>query len=651
MRKILLSIVGYLLHSSLLGQNATTDSMLKVLPKLKEDTSKVIHLIRLGETYEGTAPAEGRKYLVMARELSEKLKYEHGIYLFNTYYANTFLIQGNFDSALHYQNAALKVSEKMKDSLNIGLSLFNIGINHRDNGNYEKAIEYCLKGRPLIERRGSPYVLVQVDDALQILYYRRAQYDKSVEFGLKAYAAAKQNGYRTVQASTLINLSMNYNTLKRYEDALRVLKEALQIGNEDKDIRVQAAAFQNMAAVALAQRDYPKTKLYISKSLPMLQFVGMKEGETGLIRGLAIVELQTGSLEMAKKYASMALDTSRKYAFRFESVASLGLMSNIYYAEKNLDKGLDYDDAMMEELDKMAKEVLSQQSSDLEKKYETEKKESRIVQLEAEKQIQLLQMRQKNTLNYILLGSALALMLIILLLYRNYRHKQALQQKRINELQTEKQLAATEAVLKGEEKERTRLAKDLHDGLGGMLSGIKYSFNTMKGNLVMTPENMQAFERGIDMLDSSINEMRRVAHNLMPEALVKFGLDAALKDFCADINQSGSIALQYQSIGLEQAEVDSNTSIAVYRIVQELVGNVLKHAAATKALVQVVRNNEGISVTVEDDGKGFDTGIIRAARGIGWSNIASRVDYLKGKLDVQSEPGKGTSVLIEIPVA
>ncbi|MCM5527227.1 sensor histidine kinase [Parasegetibacter sp. NRK P23] len=651
MRKILLSIVGYLLHFCLLGQNVKTDSMLKALPKLKEDTSKVIHLIRLGETYEGSDPANGRKYLVMARELSEKLKYDHGIYLFNTYYANTFLIQGNFDSALHYQNAALKVSEKMKDSLNIGISLFNIGVSYRDNGQFEKAIEYCLKGRPIVERKATPYLLVQLDDALQILYYRRAQYDKAEEYGKKALAAAKKNGFRTMQATALINLSMNYVSLKRLDEATNALKDALQIGMEEQDIRIQSTVYQNLGGIALEKKDYPRVKFYLEKSWPLFKAVGMKESETGVIRGLGIVELQTGNFAEAKKYAQMALDSSRKYNFRFEGISSLRLLTHIAYAEGRLDQGMDYDDEMIVELEKMVQEVLSQQSSDLEKKYETEKKESRIVQLEAEKQIQLLRMRQKNTLNYILLGSALALMLIILLLYRNYRHKQALQQKRINELQTEKQLAATEAVLKGEEKERTRLAKDLHDGLGGMLSGIKYSFNTMKGNLVMTPENMQAFERGIDMLDSSINEMRRVAHNLMPEALVKFGLDAALKDFCADINQSGSIALQYQSIGLEQAEVDSNTSIAVYRIVQELVGNVLKHAAATKALVQVVRNNEGISVTVEDDGKGFDTGIIRAARGIGWSNIASRVDYLKGKLDVQSEPGKGTSVLIEIPIA
>jgi two-component system, NarL family, sensor kinase len=249
-----------------------------------------------------------------------------------------------------------------------------------------------------------------------------------------------------------------------------------------------------------------------------------------------------------------------------------------------------------------------------------------------------------------LIGGAATLLIISLLSYRTYKQKQKLQQQRINELEAEKQLAATEAVLKGEEQERTRLAKDLHDGLGGMLSGIKYSFQTMKGNLVMTPENHQAFERSMDMLDSSIKEMRRVAHNMMPEALVKFGLDTALKDFCNDINQSGALQVNYQSIGMENQSIEQTSAIAIYRIVQELINNTMKHAAAKTAIVQVSKTNGEISITVEDDGKGFNPLILQSAKGIGWSNIQSRIEYLKGKLDIQSDPGRGTSVHIELNI-
>jgi signal transduction histidine kinase len=282
-------------------------------------------------------------------------------------------------------------------------------------------------------------------------------------------------------------------------------------------------------------------------------------------------------------------------------------------------------------------------ATELEKKYESEKKDQQII-------LQQTQLQKRRIVNFILIGSAVTLLIITLLLYRNYRQKQRLQQQRIVELEKEKQISATGAVLKGEEQERTRLAKDLHDGLGGMLSGIKYSLNTMKGNLIMTPENTQAFERSMDMLDSSIKEMRRVAHNMMPEALVKFGLDTALKDFCNDINQSGALLVNYQSIGMEPAAVEQTTAITVYRIVQELINNTMKHAAAKTALVQVTKTGSQLAITVEDDGKGFDASLLRTAGGMGWSNIRNRVEFLKGILDVQSGKETGTSVHIEFTV-
>jgi signal transduction histidine kinase len=137
---------------------------------------------------------------------------------------------------------------------------------------------------------------------------------------------------------------------------------------------------------------------------------------------------------------------------------------------------------------------------------------------------------------------------------------------------------------------------------------------------------------------------------MMPEALAKFGLDAALKDFCNDVNGSSSLQVNYQSIGIEGVAIEQTSAITIYRIVQELINNIMKHASAKFAIVQVTRTNDTITITVEDDGKGFNTGILEGTRGIGWTNIQSRVEYLKGKVDVQSEEGKGTSVHIELNV-
>lgn len=185
-----------------------------------------------------------------------------------------------------------------------------------------------------------------------------------------------------------------------------------------------------------------------------------------------------------------------------------------------------------------------------------------------------------------------------------------------------------------------------------MLSGIKFSLGNIKENLIMTPDNAHAFERSIDMLDSSIKEMRRVAHNMMPEILVKYGLDTALKEFCAEMDRGAVLHVNYQSVGMHQADIPQTTSITIYRITQELLNNTIKHANAKNVLVQLHYSEQEqlLAVTVEDDGNGFDTNLLKQSNGMGWLNIRNRVEFLKGKIDIQSSPGKGTSIMIEITI-
>lgn len=172
----------------------------------------------------------------------------------------------------------------------------------------------------------------------------------------------------------------------------------------------------------------------------------------------------------------------------------------------------------------------------------------------------------------------------------------------------------------------------------------------MKENLFLTPENVERFQRGIDMLDTSITELRRVAHNMMPEALLKFGLHAALKDFCTGISSSGTLRVIFQSHDAEQLPLSQTASVTLYRVVQELLNNTLKHAAATEALVQLNREGATIHLTVEDNGRGFDTSQLLHAKGMGWQNIKNRLDYLNARFEIQSAPGKGTSVNIEMDI-
>ena len=166
----------------------------------------------------------------------------------------------------------------------------------------------------------------------------------------------------------------------------------------------------------------------------------------------------------------------------------------------------------------------------------------------------------------------------------------------------------------------------------------------MKGNVFLSEENARSFENVIVQLDQSISELRRVSHNMMPEALIKYGLKEALENYCENLNLSGKINVQLQTYGMEN-RMEQSTEIVVYRIIQELLNNVIKHAEAKKVLIQLVREDDRFNLTVEDDGKGFDVKEIKD--GAGLSNIRARIDYLNGNMDVVSKKGEGTSVHIE----
>jgi len=363
-----------------------------------------------------------------------------------------------------------------------------------------------------------------------------------------------------------------------------------------------------------------KCMQYISNAYVYIFHEEFQLAENQLLAGMKIAETDSLIDPLLTIYLNLSKVKFAQHEF----------VSGNYYEEK-------WDVLTQSEKEK----ELSEYEVELEKKYETDKKDDQL-------KLQHLEIEKRRGLNHAISVITIFILIIFLLVYRNFKQKQKLHEQRIIQLEAEKQLSATEAVLKGEEQERTRLAKDLHDGLGGMLSGIKFSLNTMKENLIMTPENVQAFERSIDMLDSSIHEMRRVAHNLMPETLLKFGLDTALKDFCSYINGSGVLKINYQSFGLENMKLEESVSVSVYRIIQELVSNIVKHANAGSAIVQLTFSGNMLSIEVEDDGKGFDFSKIEFKNGIGWRNIRSRLEYLNGKFEVKSLPGKGTSVRIEI---
>jgi len=652
MKKIILLLIG-IIPVVCNAQDHYFDSLRSGIRMEKNDSERVRRLVQLGNKIRQTDTAEAWRCYRVIDSTAAVLKNDlfHGLAYFLA--ATIQLDNQTIPSIDNYEKAIkifLKYPDNKRASISIGSAYINLGLLHNNNNDYETATYYYLEAEKIyLKDNPQSNDLAVLYSNLSIAYGTINKFDEGIKYSSKGLAFAKRTNDKGNLLNALYAYGGNLVTAKRGGDSgLKILDTARQMAIEMNN--------QNMVYSCdfMSAMYYYNTKQYqkaIDYYTACLEFARKYNFAAGI--GNNFLNISANEAELKKpKLAAAHLDSSAKY-LDYSLISASKQMYFENYAEVykqlgNFTKAFAYKDSVAVIKDSLYQADNIRQIEFRQARYNYEKKQNEVAQLEADKKVQQLSISQKTTLNYILIGGALVLLLISLLTYRNYKQKQKLQQQRIAELETQQKLTATEAVLKGEEQERTRLAKDLHDGLGGMLSGIKFSMNSMKGNLIMTPDNAQAFERSMDMLDSSIKEMRRVAHNMMPEALVKFGLDTALKDFCNDINQSGALKVNYQSIGLENSHIDQTTAITIYRIVQELINNTMKHAAASTAIVQVTKSNGQLSVTVEDDGKGFDPVILQQAKGIGWTNIQSRIDFLKGKLDIQSATGRGTSVHIEL---
>jgi signal transduction histidine kinase/ligand-binding sensor domain-containing protein len=200
------------------------------------------------------------------------------------------------------------------------------------------------------------------------------------------------------------------------------------------------------------------------------------------------------------------------------------------------------------------------------------------------------------------------------------------------------------------EQERTKMARELHDGLGSKLSGIKHSFSAFKKELHLPEEQDGTFELNIGRLNESILELRDLSHSLSSELSLQHGLEYALRDYCNSIHQSGALSISFKSLYTEQVKLTTEQSFHLFRIVQELLQNILRHAQASSAIVQMSFHNRNLMITVEDNGQGFDPAVKDDGQGIGLHNIQARMKLLKGKIAYRSVIKEGTTVDIEIPV-
>lgn len=295
--------------------------------------------------------------------------------------------------------------------------------------------------------------------------------------------------------------------------------------------------------------------------------------------------------------------------------------------------------------DSLHQQQLQQDIAALENKFKHAENERKITSLQAEKERAATALHNNQLLAGLLGTISLFLFVSIVLGIVLYRQRSTHYRQQLKDAAQQQQIQLTRALMQGEEKERKRLAADLHDGLGGQLAGIKINLSRIATSTSHPDTQLQ---KVIEQLDVSANELRRIARNMMPESLLLMGLEPALKDMCDSLNTEATTVV-FQPFGIHR-NIHPEVQINIYRIVQELLTNAVRHAQASEILVQCSQNGTRFFITLEDNGKGFDPAAVVARPGIGMSNARSRVEYLNGKLDILSAPGEGTTINIEFDV-
>ena len=371
--------------------------------------------------------------------------------------------------------------------------------------------------------------------------------------------------------------------------------------------------------------------------------------------------LTFASIALAKTYEKMGqpyqgvqvlkniapkIDTTNKPQLKLYLVSEL---SRLNAEAKNFEEAFTYLREETKLRDSIKSERMQQNLAEMEVKFDTEKKERKIAQqdLQLEKEA-----RQKN----MIFTGLIALGVLLIMSFFFFRNKlkyqrtiaaqtEAIQQQEIRELQQENKLLALNSMIEGQEAERLRIAKDLHDSLGGLLSTVKAHFTTIQKEIEEL-EKLNITEKTNSLIDEACLEVRRISHNMMPHALSLSGLKGAVQDIASNLQEEGYlVTLEIEDL----PSMDKTREVMVYRLIQEIVANIRKHAEAKSVLIQVLARKNDLNLLIEDNGKGFNFDQALKKGGIGLKSINSRVQFLDGHIDWDTQEGEGTAVSIKIP--
>ncbi|MGH1515926.1 ATP-binding protein [Chryseobacterium sp. JK1] len=569
---------------------------------------------------------------------------------YNFYEAQYHLDRNKEKAGKLYQKAIQSLSKFKNEESDLlqASSWYSYGVTQKDKEGYPFLVKIILeKSIPLAKKYENSRNLGFLYTQFAIILTYNAEFKKAEDYNTKALEILEKRYPHSPELFfTYLNSSNNFCYQAKGDEAKRFLDKAELLIHPYPEASVNSFFY------------YSKTLYFITKqknaeALPSIEkglFYAKKFNQNllaqmfyfnkyDILRKLKKYNDAKNALEDILTEKSLALDlNNRKTIYK--------QLSSLQEEMGNPKEALVWEKKYSKLNDSLNTENVKLEINKLESKFNTAEKEKKIALLNAEKNQKDLEVNKKNSYLWgmgLVLLSALCLLAFLFVIFR--KNKKINEQK-LNEIKQKEELSLTKAILDGEERERERIARDLHDGLGGMLAGVKINFSTWSANHLQ-PEKDQEFYKILGQLDRSVGELRHVARNLMPESLLNFGLETALHDLC-EFYIRKDLEIDFQAIDIEK-KLPLNIQLNIYRIVQELLANAVKHSHADNILLQCSQSGKNFLITIEDNGKGFKKDIEKTSKSMGLYNLRNRVNYLKGKMEVSSD-SQGTTINIELNI-
>lgn len=624
------------------GQNGTIDSLKKALTTAKADTSRAVIYYQLAMELQGMDPAVSQKMIDQSLSIAQKANYYKGmadVYYFKVAQSS---YTGNFAAMKENAEKCLEISKKHSFPVSMALAYNGLGIYYWQTGNYTEAIKNHLAALKIREQLKDENGIAKSLGNLGLVYLDNEKLREAEYYSSRGLALGKKIKDDNIIINCLHTLANLYSAKNNFNKALQYCMEAVPICLRDDNKRGLSQVYSSMAHCYERLQQYDKSLAYQLKVLELDKFFGDEKQVSDTYANIGEIYKDKGNYAESAVWLKKSLRLSQQTKYKQGEKNSWLILSGLY------EKNGSYREALIayqkyQEINAVMINVGNdKQIAQMQTQYETEKKENRINLLNKQNTIQKLSINSRNKTIAIIAALFLLSGIVVALFFYHNKLKQKAQQLKQQDI-------LTKAIVDAEENERKRIASDLHDGVGQLFSAVKMNLNGLFERITIAREEDRFLaENTLALVDESCREVRSISHQMMPNMLLRSGIAADLKSFIEKID-ADSLQVKLEANGFKN-KLESNVETMLYRIIQETVNNVIKHAKATRLDIILNRDSIGISAKITDNGIGFNVNEKDSFAGIGLRNIATRIEYLKGIIKYTSAPGEGTSVFIAVPV-